>query len=158
MTSKLTSRKGSKSMPSAREFLRKLKEKKSLSDIGIFATWEKWEFVVIFCFSLSQKNKRIRMEDIINLRDNMEELEDLPIQHWKELQNLRKYILELELKRITKALKFVKTATVEEFKAKALGYKRHVEYKMEKKESETTWPPKVTGGFAKVEGEIRERQ
>lgn len=86
-----------------------------------------------------------KMEDIINLRDNIEELEDLPIYRWKELQKLRKYILELELKRVTEALKFIETATPEEFKAKALGYKRYVEGRMEKKEAETAWPPKGAG-------------
>lgn len=82
------------------------------------------------------------MEDIINLRDDVEALELASLSRWKEYHDQRKRILRSELERVKDALEFVETASVEQFKEMALSFRKRAQTEKYQERKRESWIPK----------------
>lgn len=78
-------------------------------------------------------------KEIIDLRLTAEELEELPMYHWKELLRERKKEVKIELRRLKEASEFLETATAEDLRMRALDYKRVVKQRVGRDKKVTNW-------------------
>lgn len=71
-------------------------------------------------------------KQIIDLRMDIEELQELPMYRWTELLWQRRREVKAELKRLKEAHEFLQLATAEDLKMRALRYKEVVHKRLKR--------------------------